>query len=101
MKNCHCPDPFHNIPIIFCRVPCVAGSRLFLNVREKLLQSNISTIATLSTFEMRPPAASGFSARVELDVLESNDQSVHMSVITDLIPDSATTLVPKHNVPWA
>lgn len=82
------------------RVPYVAGSRSFLNVREKLQRPNISIIETLSTFELRVPDAV-LTSRFEMDVLGGHDyQSIQLSV-TDVDPDSAATLVASESAPWA
>lgn len=89
------------MPVFFLvRVPYVAGSRSFLNVREKLQRPNVSNIETLSTFELRVPDAV-LTERFEMGVLGGNDyQSVQMSV-TDVELDSAATLVASESAPWA
>ncbi|KAF8523559.1 hypothetical protein JB92DRAFT_2883920 [Gautieria morchelliformis] len=35
-------------------VPCISGSRLFLNVRQKLLHPDLTTTIPMESFEMRP-----------------------------------------------
>lgn len=69
----------------------MVGSRLFLNVREKLLHPNPTIEQSMSSFEMRPytltdPDGIGIGPP---SPLASNSE-----------PNSATTLIAKHT-PWA
>ncbi|KAF8498014.1 hypothetical protein JB92DRAFT_3125490 [Gautieria morchelliformis] len=75
----------------FVAVPCMTGSRLFLNVREKLLHPDATTEASLSTFRMRPYPYARPSVEVEIPELGAGRES-------KMEPDSATTLVGR--APW-
>jgi len=80
----------------FVAIPCMVGSRLFLNVREKLLHPNPTFGQTLSTFEMKP-----YGSGVD------NDDATGLhppSLVTSPSssgsePNSATALFAKHT-PW-
>lgn len=75
----------------------MTGSRLFLNIRERLLHPNTTTIRSLSTLEMRPlPERPSLVATTDLE----HSRPATTSPQNDCLePDSATTLV-DNNTPW-
>jgi hypothetical protein len=68
----------------------MTGSRLFLNVREKLLHPNSTTEQSLSTFQMRP-----YGPSIEIPDLDC----LAATMRNKIEPDSATTLVGER-APW-
>ena len=70
----------------------MTGTRLFLNVRQKLLHPDPTTVQTMSTFEMRP-----YGPSIEITDSDPDCSCISTYSPSEPEPNSATTLVDKNS----
>ncbi|KIJ46418.1 hypothetical protein M422DRAFT_46161 [Sphaerobolus stellatus SS14] len=79
----------------FVAIPCMVGSRIFLNVREQLLEPNDIIEESTTGYELEPYRRHGFNVELETGI-EFADPIVTNLDRVSLEPNSATDLIPKN-----